>query len=97
MSMVPSAFSPTATNTLDAPIAMTLQLMRSPALIPLGLGLDAMRQLLVGEAAHGLLPVPQELGILCLFAAVFLVAARYSMAYLEALSKREGRLTQRWQ
>ena len=67
------------------------------ALIPLGLGLDAMRQLLVGEAAHGLLPVPQELGILCIFAAVFLVAARYSMAYLEALSKREGRLTQRWQ
>ena len=66
-------------------------------LIPLGLGIDAMRQVLVGEAAHGLLPVPMELGILCAFAAVFLVAARYSMRYLESLSKREGRLTQRWQ
>ncbi len=66
-------------------------------LIPLGLGIDAMRQVLVGEAAHGLLPVPTELGILCAFTAVFLVAARYSMRYLEALSKREGRLTQRWQ
>ena len=66
-------------------------------LIPLGLGIDAMRQVLVGEAAHGLLPVPMELGILCAFAAVFLVAARYSMRYLEDLSKREGRLTQRWQ
>ena len=67
------------------------------ALIPLGLGIDAMRQLLVGKAAHGLLAVPLELGILCGFAIVFLTAARFSMSYLETLSKREGRLTQRWQ
>ena len=66
-------------------------------LIPLGLGIDAMRQLLVGEAAHGLLPVRTELAILGLLAIVFLVSARYSLAYLERLSKREGRLTQRWQ
>jgi ABC-2 type transport system permease protein len=66
-------------------------------LIPLGLGLDAMRQLLVGAPAHGLLPVTTELAILAAMAAVFLVAARFSLAYLERLSKREGRLTQRWQ
>ena len=28
---------------------------------------------------------------------VFLVAARWALRYLEELSKREGRLTQRWQ
>lgn len=65
--------------------------------IPLGLGLDAMRQLLVGEAAHGLLPVPIELAILAVMAVAFLVTARFALAYLERLSKREGRLTQRWQ
>jgi hypothetical protein len=30
-------------------------------------------------------------------AVVFLALARVSLAYLEKLSKREGRLTQRWQ
>lgn len=66
-------------------------------LVPLGLGIDAMRQVLVGEAAHGLLPVPVEVAILAVMGAVFLVAARFSLAHLESLSKREGRLTQRWQ
>jgi ABC-2 type transport system permease protein len=66
-------------------------------LIPLGLGIDAMRQVLVGKAAHGLLPVPLEIGLLSGLAVVFLIVARLSLAYLENLSKREGRLTQRWQ
>ncbi len=66
-------------------------------LIPLGLGLDAMRQVLVGKAAHGLLPVSVEIGLVAGLAVVFLVTARASLAYLENLSKREGRLTQRWQ
>ena len=66
-------------------------------LIPLGLGIDAMRQVLVGKAAHGLLPVPLEIGLLAGLALAFLFAARRSLAYLEDLSKREGRLTQRWQ
>ena len=67
------------------------------AILPLGLGVDAMRQALLGTGAHGLLPLPVEITILALFSAVFLVLARHALAYLEMLSKREGRLTQRWQ
>ncbi len=67
------------------------------ALVPLGLGVDALRQVLMGAAAHGLLPLPVETLILVGFTVVFLVLARAALAYLEGLSKREGRLTQRWQ
>jgi ABC-2 type transport system permease protein len=67
------------------------------SVLPLGLGVDAMRQVLLGPAARGLLPVGVETAILFGFAAVFLVLARVSLGHLEGLSKREGRLTQRWQ
>jgi ABC-2 type transport system permease protein len=66
-------------------------------IVPLGLGVDAMRQALMGPGAHGLLPVGVEAWILAGFTLVFLALARVSLAYLEGLSKREGRLTQRWQ
>jgi ABC-2 type transport system permease protein len=66
-------------------------------LVPLGLGVDALRQVLMGEAALGLLPLPTETLMLAGFTVVFMVLARVSLAYLEGLSKREGRLTQRWQ
>jgi len=66
-------------------------------IVPLGLGVDAVRQVLLGRAAHGLLPLGTEVAILGALTAVFLVGAHYSLAYLESLSKREGRLTQRWQ
>lgn len=66
-------------------------------ILPLTLGVDALRQVLLGPAAHGLLPIGAEVAILCGFTAVFLVLARFALAYLEGLSKREGRLTQRWQ
>ena len=66
-------------------------------LVPLTLGVDALRQVLLGAAARGLLPVATETVILAGFAAAFLVLARLSLAHLEGLSKREGRLTQRWQ
>lgn len=66
-------------------------------LLPLTLGVDALRQVLLGEGARGLLPVATETAILLGFAAAFLVLARVSLAHLEGLSKREGRLTQRWQ
>ena len=49
------------------------------------------------ELAHGFLPVRTEVAILAAFAAALLLLARVSLAYLEGLSKREGRLTQRWQ
>ncbi len=66
-------------------------------ILPLTLGTDAIRQVLMGPAAHGLLPLPLEALALAGFGVLFLWLARRSLAYLEALSKREGRLTQRWQ
>jgi ABC-2 type transport system permease protein len=67
------------------------------AVIPITLGLDAMRQELFGPVANGFLPVTTELAILCLLAVAFLALARYSLAYMENLGRREGRLTLRWQ
>ncbi len=66
-------------------------------LVPLGLGVDAMRQVLLGAEARGLLPQGVEVAILAALAIAFLVLARAALEYLESLSKREGRLTQRWQ
>jgi ABC-2 type transport system permease protein len=66
-------------------------------IVPLGLGVDAMRQVLIGADAHGLLPVAVEVAVLAGLAAIFLRLARAALDYLERLSKREGRLTQRWQ
>ena len=66
-------------------------------LVPLGLGVDAMRQVLLGPAAQGLLPIATEVAILAGLAVVFFFLARAALEFLESLSKREGRLTQRWQ
>jgi len=67
------------------------------AVLPLTLGVDALRQVLLGPAARGLLPLGVEMAILAVLSAVFLVLARLALAHLETLAKREGRLTQRWQ
>ncbi|MBI1799150.1 MAG: ABC transporter permease [Candidatus Eisenbacteria bacterium] len=67
------------------------------AVIPLGLGVDAMRQALLGSGAHGLIPLRLEVVALAAFTMLFLWLARVSLAHLELLAKREGRLTQRWQ
>ena len=66
-------------------------------ILPLTLGTDALRQVLLGPEAHGLLPIGRECLALAGFGVVFLWLAGRAMAYLEGLSKREGRLTQRWQ
>jgi ABC-2 type transport system permease protein len=66
-------------------------------ILPLTLGTDALRQVLLGPAAHGLLPLRLEAIALAVFGAFFLWLARIALRYLEALSKQEGRLTQRWQ
>jgi ABC-2 type transport system permease protein len=67
------------------------------AIVPLGLGLDAMRQLLLGAAAFGLMSVRVEVLLLVGLAIFYWFLARLGLDYLERLSKREGRLTQRWQ
>jgi ABC-2 type transport system permease protein len=68
------------------------------ATLPLGVGLDAMRQLaFAGSGVQGVLPVGIEVLILAGMGVVFIVAARLALGYLEHLARREGRLTLRWQ
>jgi len=65
------------------------------SVIPLTLGLDAMRQLVfLSGPSLGFLSVPLEIGILVALCIVFLVGARYLLAYMERLAIREGRLTE---
>ena len=66
----------------------------SASIIPLTLGLDAMRQLVFSSGASlGFLSVRLELIILIGLCFVFIIAARYLLAYIEKLAVREGRLT----
>jgi ABC-2 type transport system permease protein len=68
------------------------------SIIPITLGLDAMRQLMfAAPEVNPFLPWQTELVILVVLAVGFLVAARYALGYMEHLGKREGRLTLRWQ
>ena len=65
------------------------------SLIPLTLGLDAMRQLAFPSgAAIGFLSVEFEIGALIVLSIIFIFAARVSLAYMERLAVREGRLTE---
>jgi ABC-2 type transport system permease protein len=65
------------------------------SIIPLTLGLDAMRQLVFPSGpAIGFLTVPVEIAILFVLSVVFLVGARLLLAYMERLAIREGRLTE---
>jgi ABC-2 type transport system permease protein len=67
------------------------------AIIPITLGLDAMRQLLFGDQTQGLLPVTTELALLLVSAVAFIVAAHFALKKMEFLGRKEGRLTMRWQ
>lgn len=69
------------------------------SIVPITLGLDAMRQLLYPQMMEGLrfLPVGAELGALAVLGIVFLVFAHRALRYFEALARREGRLTLRGQ
>lgn len=64
------------------------------SVIPLTLGLDAMRQLSFrGGAELGFLPVQTELLVLGVLCIVFLAGAHWLLGYMERLAVREGRLT----
>lgn len=65
--------------------------------IPITLGLDAIRQLVFPEAADGLLAPGMEAALLAVAVVVFLLLAQVALRKLEDLAKREGRLTLRWQ
>jgi ABC-2 type transport system permease protein len=65
------------------------------SLIPLTLGLDAMRQLAFPSgAALGFLTVPVEIGILLGLSVIFLIGSRWLLSYMEKLAIQEGRLTE---
>jgi ABC-2 type transport system permease protein len=69
------------------------------SILPITLGLDAMRQLLFPAMLGDLrfLPAEVELGILAGLAVLFLILARRALGYFEALARREGRLSIRGQ
>ncbi len=68
------------------------------SLLPLAVGLDAIRQLaFAGTEDIGLLPVRVEIAILAVMVVVFLLLAHRGLGVVERLARREGRLTIRWQ
>ncbi len=65
------------------------------SIIPLTLGLDAMRQLAFATGPSlGFISVPIELAALGVLAIIFVVGSRFLLAYMEKLAIREGRLTE---
>jgi ABC-2 type transport system permease protein len=68
------------------------------SLIPITLGLDAIRQLFYPtKTQDAFLPIATEALILLALCVVFLILAKYSLDYMERLGKTSGRLTLRWQ
>jgi ABC-2 type transport system permease protein len=68
------------------------------ALIPLAVGLDAMRQLAFVGADYPAGPSPEiEALILVVMTVVFLLAARWMLIRLETMARKEGKLSVRWQ
>ena len=68
------------------------------AMIPLTLGLDGIRQLILPTGKEmGLLSPGTEILILLGMTIVFTLLAFRAMAYMERLGKKEGRMTLRWQ
>jgi ABC-2 type transport system permease protein len=66
------------------------------SIIPLTLGLDAMRQLIFASGPTlGFLPVRVELLLLLALAVVFISVASVALARLEVIGRREGRLIER--
>jgi ABC-2 type transport system permease protein len=65
------------------------------SIIPLTLGLDAMRQLVFKTGPSlGFVSVPIEITVLIILSVFFLIGARLLLAYMEKLAIREGRLTE---
>ncbi len=66
------------------------------SIIPLTLGMDAMRQLIFANGpALGFLSVQVEVGVLFALAALFITTASIALSKLEQVGRREGRLIER--
>jgi ABC-2 type transport system permease protein len=67
------------------------------AILPLTIGVDALRQILFPRfAGQGLLPVWVEVILLAAQAVLFIALARYLLNRLERQAREQGRLTVRW-
>lgn len=75
--------------------ALGLGVAYAASALPVTLGLDGIRQVFYGGAAHGLLPLGWIPWLLVGFTIVYLGLARISLGAMEELGKREGRLTLR--
>src|SRR4051794_39863414 len=69
------------------------------SILPLAVGLDAMRQLAFADAAYpaGTPPPIVEAGILAVMVVAFIALSRWTLAILERRARAEGRLSVRWQ
>ena len=67
------------------------------SLIPLTLGLDALRQLLIPSFKLGFLSWKVETLTLLFMGTIFMFIAIRLLNYVEILAKKEGRLTLKWQ
>lgn len=66
------------------------------SIVPLTLGLDAMRQLLFpNNPTFGFLHIGLEIWILLGLSVVFIVASKFSLDYMEKLARQQGRITER--
>lgn len=66
------------------------------SILPLTLGMDAMRQLLFSSDEQiGFLSVEVEAGLLVVLGVIFIGAARFLLARLEEIGRREGRIIER--
>jgi ABC-2 type transport system permease protein len=75
--------------------ALGLAVATAAALLPITLGLDGIRQIFYGPAAHGFVPLRYIPWIECVLLVAFLLLARRMLEVMERLGKREGRLTLR--
>ena len=69
------------------------------SIIPITLGLDAMRQLFFPSSGseYGFMPIGVEAAILGVLCIAFIGLSKFSLDYMENLGKSTGRLTLRWQ
>ena len=75
--------------------SLSFWIAAAASIIPLTLGLDAMRQLVFPSGAKlGFLNVSVEIGILVVLCIAFLIGAKLLLDYVERLAIREGRLTE---
>ena len=75
--------------------AFNFWLALGASIIPLTLGLDAMRQMLFASGPTlGFLSVPVEISVLAGLCVLFLWGAKHALNYVERLAIREGRITE---